>query len=73
MLHGVNFTCRGVKKTDCLLGDGFRCYTEPCVFGHPYALVILLPYLEALKPISRRCELDIKEKLFSHFFKWSGN
>jgi hypothetical protein len=35
-----------------LLGDRFWSYTKPGIFGHPDALIILLPDLEALVPVS---------------------
>jgi hypothetical protein len=35
-----------------VLGDGFWCDAKPRVFGHPDALIIVLPDLESLKPIS---------------------
>lgn len=36
----------------CLLCDGFWCYAEPGVFGHPDALVVLFPDFVSLEPVS---------------------
>lgn len=34
------------------LCDGFGCYAEPGVFGHPDALVVFFPDFESLEPVS---------------------
>jgi hypothetical protein len=41
------------KYEEYILCYGFWSDAKPCVFCHPYALIILLPYLEALVPVPK--------------------
>jgi hypothetical protein len=53
LLDHVN--CSHFGGRGVLLCDGFWCDAKPRVFGHPDALIIVLPDLESLKPISELC------------------
>jgi hypothetical protein len=58
-----------------LLRNWFWSDTEPGVFCHPYAFIVLLPDLETLEPISRTLVNLCMKLLMGHayFLRCSGN